>query len=129
MKITIQGISEIEILELIGNDEMPQVGDKFMLLSDLEAINTTPRGRSFNQDQIFHFLIVSVGSISINLLSSYLYDKLKTFKGNIKMKINDRNVEIEEYKIKRQLERSLSDTEITEETIIDYEEKKDLENE
>jgi hypothetical protein len=50
------------------------------------------------------------GTVAVNMISSYLYDKLKAHKDNVKLRINRRVTELDEGKITRIIEEEIEFT-------------------
>lgn len=65
-------------------------------------------GMAFDSAPAFHFILTVGGGIAVNVLSAYIYDKLKGRKGRIKMRINRRITEIDNGTITRIIEEEIS---------------------
>ncbi len=70
------------------------------------VIRFLPRreGRSFGAETVIIMILSASGTVALNLVSSYIYDKLKPHKEKIEIQINRRSVEMTEAGITRILE-------------------------
>lgn len=72
----------------------------------------TAEQRSLTQDAapVMEMVIAvggTVGTVAVNMISNYLYDKLKARKDNVKLRINRRIIELDEGKISRIIEEEI----------------------
>jgi len=112
IKITIQGISEQEFIEILGVDMLPTMGAKVDLPCGVKVVNATSNSQKFSESSVFNFLVSTISDVGIGLLGAYIYDALKARTEKIKIKVNDESVKNEETSIKEALLRGMANDHI-----------------
>ena len=105
IKMTVENITEQDFLKFLNTNTIPDVGDEIELPCGVKVICTSARGDKFISNPVFHFLVESLTSISINLLSAYIYTKIFETKKDAKLRINNINVKTDEESINAKLSR------------------------
>ena len=105
LKITLEGIACPEIIFFTERADIPRIGEEFELPCDVKAVNISSGQNKFVDSQVFIMLIKLSGNIAINLLSTYIYDKLRKISENKKatLKINDIHTPIDEASINERI--------------------------
>jgi len=81
MIITIENIDQGKFNKIMGSDIPLNFGEEVLLPCGSKSTNLTPDGENFNENSIFTFAVSFLGTISINMISNALYDKIKTIMG------------------------------------------------
>lgn len=104
-KITLQGITEQDFVNLLGVTELPVMGTEVELPCRIKVISATSNSQKFVESQVFNFLVDTLSTISIGILSAYIYDALRNVSEKAKIKINDEIVKNDEKEINTEIMR------------------------
>ena len=87
LRISLENITERDYLDLLGVDVFPNLDEEIMLPCNVKVTTGSSRSNQFVEDPVFMFFMGTALAIPLNILSSYLYDKLKGIK-NAKIKVD-----------------------------------------
>jgi hypothetical protein len=108
IKITVENITEQEFIDLLSTNDFPHLGDEIILPNGIGITNASSKSNKFMDNEVFHFFVQTLATISINIFSAYLYDKFSFCRKEAKLKINDKAVKIDEAAITKALTETIS---------------------
>lgn len=101
-------IVDQKLIKDIFSDNYPNEGDKYQPneFLDIEVIKNLSFRSHENIITVLEVLITFSSSVAINIVSSWIYDKLKN--GKAKLRINENNVDVYEAIIRKELEKNIN---------------------